>query len=161
MLLSLAVSLDWPLHQLDVKNASLNGDLEKEVCMDISSGIETEKNTTNVCKVKKSLYVLKQSFCGWFDPFKSCRSFGPQCQSDHTLLTKDSSEKNCHVYEEDIILLWDHEKEIGELKGFLGQEFEIKDLGNFKYFLGMEIARSKIGISVSQRKYVLDLLKET
>lgn len=58
-------------------------------------------------------------------------------------------------------MLWDHKKEIGELKGFLGQEFEIKDLGNLKYFLGMEIARSKIGISVSQRKYDLDLLKET
>ncbi|KAE8668064.1 putative ion channel POLLUX-like 2-like isoform X2 [Hibiscus syriacus] len=46
-------------------------------------------------------------------------------------------------------------------KGLLAKEFEIKDLGQLKYFLGMEIARSRKGICVSQRKYVLDLLKET
>ncbi|XP_028086199.1 uncharacterized protein LOC114287116 [Camellia sinensis] len=65
------------------------------------------------------------------------------------------------VYVDDIILTGDHEEEIGLLKKFLTKEFEIKDLGNLKYFLGMEIARSKKGIAVSQRKYVLDLLNET
>lgn len=43
----------------------------------------------------------------------------------------------------------------------LAHEFEVKDLGELKYFLAMEIARSKAGIVVSQRKYVLDLLQET
>ena len=43
----------------------------------------------------------------------------------------------------------------------MAQEFEIKDLGQLKYFLGMEVTRSKGGISISQRKYTLDLLKET
>lgn len=43
----------------------------------------------------------------------------------------------------------------------MAKEFEVKDLGALKYFLGMEIARSKKGISVSQRKYTLDLLEET
>ncbi|RVW54645.1 Retrovirus-related Pol polyprotein from transposon RE1 [Vitis vinifera] len=64
------------------------------------------------------------------------------------------------VYVDDIILTGDYEEEICTIKSFLAAEFEIKDLGNLKYFLGMEIARSRKGISVSQRKYVLDLLKE-
>ena len=62
---------------------------------------------------------------------------------------------------DDIILTGDYEEEIRTIKSFLTAEFEIKDLGNLKYFLGMEIARSRKGIFVSQRKYVLDLLKET
>ena len=43
----------------------------------------------------------------------------------------------------------------------MAKEFEIKDLGSLKYFLGIEVARSKQGIFISQRKYVLDLLQET
>ncbi|CAL9028637.1 unnamed protein product, partial [Prunus brigantina] len=37
----------------------------------------------------------------------------------------------------------------------------MKNLGLLKYFLGIEVARSKHGISLSQRKYILDLLSET
>ena len=48
-----------------------------------------------------------------------------------------------------------------KLKKVFAKEFEIKDLGDLKDFLGMEFARSKKGIFVSQRKYVLDLLGET
>ena len=47
------------------------------------------------------------------------------------------------------------------LREFLLVIFEIKDLGGLKYFLGIEFSRSKRGIFVSQRKYVLDLLSET
>lgn len=46
------------------------------------------------------------------------------------------------------------------MKCFLAKEFEMKDLSPMKYFLGMVVARSKKGISVSQRKYTPDLLKE-
>ncbi|KAG6525459.1 hypothetical protein ZIOFF_015415 [Zingiber officinale] len=55
----------------------------------------------------------------------------------------------------------DDEVEIQALKSKLTSEFEIKDLRSLKYFLGIEVARSKEGIYVCQRKYVLDLLKET
>ncbi|VVA32609.1 PREDICTED: Retrovirus-related Pol poly from transposon, partial [Prunus dulcis] len=43
---------------------------------------------------------------------------------------------------------------------FLGSQFRIKDLGSLKYFLGVEVARSKTGISICQRKYTLDILEE-
>ncbi|KAK2984414.1 LOW QUALITY PROTEIN: hypothetical protein RJ640_009914 [Escallonia rubra] len=51
--------------------------------------------------------------------------------------------------------------EMNKLKTILAKEIEIKDLGKLKYFLGTEVARSNKGISISQRKYTLDLLKET
>ena len=52
-------------------------------------------------------------------------------------------------------------EEIMQLKKSLSKEFEIKDLGALKYFLCIEVARSKHGIFISQRKYVLNLLQET
>ena len=52
-------------------------------------------------------------------------------------------------------------EELERMKRRLATEFEIKDLGALKYFLGMEFARSKEGIFVNQRKYVLDLLGDT
>ena len=65
------------------------------------------------------------------------------------------------VYIDDIILTGNHLEKIKCLKEVPAKEFKIKDLGQCKYFLGMEVARSHMGISVSQRKYTLDLLKET
>ena len=64
ILLSLAANLGWPLHQFDVKNAFLHGDLE-EVCIDISPGFEDDKTRGKVCRLKKSLYGLKQSPRAW------------------------------------------------------------------------------------------------
>jgi len=157
VLLSLASNLDWPLYQLDVKNAFLNGDLEEEVYMEIPPGFDTPATTNKVCKLKKSLYGLKQSPRAWFDKFtKAVKKFGyDQCQTDHTMFVKHSSTGKkaiLIVYVDDIILTGDHDEEILKLKSFLAKEFEIKDLGNLKYFLGMEVAQSRRGISVSQRK---------
>ncbi|KAL4035340.1 hypothetical protein IC575_004024 [Cucumis melo] len=42
----------------------------------------------------------------------------------------------------------------------MGFDFEIKNFGNLKYFLVIKITRSRKGISVSQRKYTLDLLAD-
>ena len=65
------------------------------------------------------------------------------------------------VYVDDIILTGDDTGEVERLKKVLATEFEVKDLGQMWYFLGMEVARSRKGISISQIKYVLDLLTQT
>ena len=56
------------------------------------------------------------------------------------------------VYVDDIILIGDNVSELERLKNILTKEFEVNDLGQMKYFLGMVVARTKKGISVSQRK---------
>lgn len=65
------------------------------------------------------------------------------------------------VYVDDIIITGDDVDAINNLKRLLQSEFKVKDLGKLQYFLGIEIARSKDGIFISQRKYILDLLQET
>ena len=117
-------------------------------------------------KLQESLYGLKQSLRALFDKFtifvKSQRY--SQGHFDHTLFTKVSKTRKIVVlivYVDDIVLNGDDQAEISQLKQRMGDEFEIKDLENLKYFLGMEVARSKEAISVSQRKYTLDLLTET
>ena len=63
------------------------------------------------------------------------------------------------VYVDDIVLTCNDLEEMNHLKIYLAREFEIKDLGSLKYFFGIEVAKSKEGIFISQRKYVLDLRK--
>ena len=91
VLLSVAVNKDWPLYQLDVKNAFLNGDLKKEVYMNPPLGFEAQFNN-QVCKLRKSLYGLKQSPKAWFNRFSTfIKSQGyNQGHFDHTLFTKVS-----------------------------------------------------------------------
>ncbi|PNY13664.1 receptor-like protein kinase [Trifolium pratense] len=55
----------------------------------------------------------------------------------------------------------DDNEDIKDLKQHLFQNFQTKDLGPLRYFLGIEVAQSKSGIAISQRKYALDILEET
>ncbi|CAL8996542.1 unnamed protein product [Prunus brigantina] len=65
------------------------------------------------------------------------------------------------IYVDDMIVTGDDQAEMQNLQKYLASEFEMKSLGDLKYFLGIEVARSKHGIFLSQRKYILDLLAET
>lgn len=105
---------------------------------------------------------MKQSFRAWFERFgKTVKSYG-YCQSqvDHIMFYKHSKDDKVAiliVYVDDIILIGNDLVELGMLKKKLAANFEIKDLDALKYFLGNEFARSKEGIFVNQRKYILDL----
>ncbi|WKA09424.1 hypothetical protein VitviT2T_027072 [Vitis vinifera] len=166
VLLSLAANLDWPLQQFDVKNAFLHGELSKEVYMDLPPGcMVSEKQCQKVCKLKKSLYGLKQSPRAWFGRFtKSMRAFGyRQSNSDHTLFLKKQHGKITAliVYVDDMVVTGNDHEERKALQNYLSREFEMKDLGHLKYFLGIEVSRSSEGIFLSKKKYVLDLLQNT
>ena len=64
------------------------------------------------------------------------------------------------IYIDDMIITKDDTKEISRLQEQLSAEFEMKNLGGLKYFMGIEVARSRRGIFLSQKTYVLDLLSE-
>ena len=82
---------------------------------------------------------------------------------DHSVFYKQSGASIILliVYVDDIVITGDDDSGISSLKSFLHSQFQTKDLGQLKYFLGVEVTRSKKGIFLSQRKYVLDLLEET
>jgi hypothetical protein len=164
-LISCAVNFGWPLHQLDVKNAFLHSDLQEEVYMGIPPGLSKHETVGKVCRLKKSLYGLKQSPRAWFDRFTHalCSMGFKQCNVDHIVFYRHSGRRITMlvVYVDDIIITGDDEQGMKYLKENLSKEFEVKDLAQLKYFLGIEVARSPQGIVLSQRKYILDLLNET
>ena len=117
-----------------------------------------------VCKLKKALYGLKKASREWFAKLSSfLLSMGyTQSMNDHSLFINSSegSFTALFVYVDDIILTGNDKEEIARIKQALNQTFKIKDLGNLRYFLGLEVARSKTGIMVNQRKYALELLTD-
>ncbi|CAL8175745.1 unnamed protein product [Prunus armeniaca] len=116
VLLYLSTNLDWPLHQFDVKNVFLHGDLKEEVYMNSPPGCKMGTNTGNmVCKLRKSLYGLKQLPRAWFGKFsKSMKDFGyKQSNSNHTLVLKFKKGKvtTLIVYVDDMVVTGNDPKE--------------------------------------------------
>ena len=96
-----------------------------------------------MCKLKKSLYGLKQFPRAWFDKFSRFLKKHDyiQGQADHTLFVKHSplgKRTILIVYVDDIILIGDDLDEMEKLKKILGKEFEIKNLGQLNTFLELK-----------------------
>ncbi|GJW31648.1 putative RNA-directed DNA polymerase [Tanacetum coccineum] len=163
-LLAVATKKDWIIHQLDVNNAFLHGDLEEEVYMKIPQGFLKE-GETRVCRLRKSLYGLKQASRNWYHKFTSfllTLNF-KQSKADYSLFTYQKEEIYVAIliYVDDVIIVGNNTKKIHQIKKQLDDEFSIKDLGQLKYFLGIEVAKTSDGLVISQRKYTLDILKDS
>eukprot|EP00256_Glycine_max_P069532 XP_025984127.1 uncharacterized protein LOC113001480 [Glycine max] len=164
VILALASINRWELQQLDVSNAFLHGDLSEEVYMSIPPGL-SGYSSSQCCKLKKSLYGLKQASRKLYEKLSDLLiSFGyKQAHVDHSLFIKNVDGKFTAliIYVDDIVLTGNSVKEITNIKQTLHSNFRIKDLGLLRYFLGLEVSHSDEGISVHQRKYCLDLLADS
>lgn len=129
-----------------------------------TSSTSTMSGFQLVCKLKKSLYCLKQAPRQWFIKFSiPLTKFGfLQSNNDPSLFTLNlnSGFVALLVYVDDILVTESDKALTQEVKQFLSTRFKIKDLGPLKYFLGIEVARSSAGIYLNQRKYTLDILKD-
>ena len=159
--LQVTASRDWEVHQMDVHNAFLHGDLDEEVYIKFPPGFRTP-DTTQVCRLHKSLYGLKQAPRCWFAKLsESLKEYGfIQDVSDYSLFTFVHGDIRLHVlvYVDDLLISGSSPAAIQVFKEYLSSCFHMKDLGHLKYFLGIEVARSSTGIYLCQRKYVLDII---
>ena len=162
-MLEVGVALNWEIHQMDVHNAFLHGDLKEEVYMKLPQGFQTD-DPSKVCRLKKSLYGLKQAPRCWFAKLTSAlKTFGvKQSYADYSLFTyiKDGKSLRVLVYVDDLVIAGNDLVMLEKFKVYLSKCFKMKDLGEMKYFLGIEIARGPQGMFLSQRKYALDIVAE-
>ena len=119
-----------------------------------------------LCKLRRSLYGLKQSPRAWFSRFSSMvQEFGMiQSTADHSVFYHHTSTGQCIyliVYVDDIVITSSYQDGIQKLKQHLFSHFQTKDLAKLKYFIGIEVAQSNSGVVISQRKYTLDILADT
>ena len=163
--MALTAHYDLELHQMDVKTAFLNGDLEENVYMTQPEGFVVEGKEHLGCKLKKSIYGLKQASRQWYLKFDEViRRFGfKENAVDNCIYVKF---KGCKftilvLYVDNILLASNDINMLLETKRFLSSNFDMKDLGEASYVLGIEIHRdrSKGTLGLSQKAYIDRVLK--
>jgi hypothetical protein len=121
--IAMAASRGWVLHQMDVKNAFLHGELQKEAYLDQPPGYEDISHLDYVCKLRKALYGLKQALRAWHDKIaKYLVTIGfRMLDADHSLYVRKSDEGIVviTIYVDDLIVGGDNEKEVEHVKRLL------------------------------------------
>uniref|UniRef100_A0A2N9J0Y8 Integrase catalytic domain-containing protein n=1 Tax=Fagus sylvatica TaxID=28930 RepID=A0A2N9J0Y8_FAGSY len=164
LVLSLAVSLNWPLRQLDVKNAFLHGTLNEEVYMTQPQGYIDPIHPHYVCKLQKSIYGLKQAPRAWFESFTTqlfhLGFIASNADSSLFIYTENKIIAYLLLYVDDIVLTSNTPTFLDTLIHKLSSVFDLKDLGSLHYFLGLQITRTPSRLYINQAKYAQDLLKK-
>ncbi|GKA95940.1 ribonuclease H-like domain-containing protein [Tanacetum coccineum] len=130
--LSLTLSRSWPIHQLDVKNVFLNGDLSETVYMYQPPGFVDSRFQNHVCS---------------------------RCDSSLFIYRHDTDIAYLLIYVDDIILTASSTDVLQCIISLLHKEFDKTDLGALNYFLRISVTRDSTGMFLSQQKHAMDLLE--
>lgn len=153
-IIALVASRKWTIHQLDVNNAFLHEDLHEEVYMHLPPGFDNPFH--KVCRLKKSLYGLKQASRQWSAKLavELVDQHFKQSKNDYSLfIHKTGTDIIIKVfYVDDIIITSNNSFHIQLVKDHLNATFSINDLGVMHYFLGMKITYLPEGVVLSQKK---------
>lgn len=164
LVLSLAITNQWKIQQLDVSNAFLHGLIDEEIYMIQPQGFVDSSSPNVVCKFWKDLYGLKQAPRTWYSMLSSyLLSIGfISSKADTSLFTlhKGSSTVLILVYVDDILVTGNDPTLITSCIQSLKESFSMKDLGELSYFLGIEVSRTHNTMFLSQTKYATEILQK-
>ena len=164
VLIALASLHGLVVHQMDVKTAFLNGELEEEIYMDQPEGFVIPGQEHKVCKLDKSLYGLKQAPKQWHEKFDNLViSHGFKVnESDKCIYYKSENGISTIIclYVDDLLIFGSNLHVVNVVKSVLCANFDMKDLGEANVILGIKITRSEKGISLDQSHYIEKILKK-
>lgn len=158
-MLTVGINEGMLIHQMDVKNACLNGTLDEPFYLRAPQGLSVPAG--HCLKLKKLIYGLKQAPRIWYRDllafFKSI-DFEPS-PSDPCLFTSTCPSWRCfvHVYVDDMVIV---RKDVSRFKQLISARYAMEDLGQVSSLLGMKISQSNNNLTLSQQAYAMRLLKE-
>lgn len=164
-LLTIVAAFDLEVEQMDVKTTFLHGDLEEEIYMKQPQGFVVKGKKELVCKLKKSLYGMKQPPRMWYQKFDTniLELRFVRSMADHCVYSKQVGNYFIYVvlYVDDMLFVGNNMDVIKEVKSQLSSKFDMKDLGAANFILGMEIKRDHANMKLwlNQRKYVETILQ--
>ena len=147
IIMALVAHFDLELQQMDVKMAFLNGNLDEEVYIKQLEGFSFRYGEHLVCKLKKSIYGLKQTSHQWYLKFHDVISlfrFVENIMDQCTYQKVNGSKIHFLIlYVDDILLATNDKGLLHNVKQFLSKNPDMKDIGDASYVIGIKIHRDK------------------
>ena len=162
-LLAFAVQNDMIIHQMDVVTAFLNGKLSEDIYMQQPEGYVQPGFEHLVCKLKKSLYGLRQAPRCWnksFHEYMKSIGFEQSTADPCVYIRVGTTVAIVAVYVDDLILITKTLQEMNELKASLSMRFRMKNMGKLHYCLGISIVHDEDQkcLWLHQRRYIQCML---
>ena len=176
-MMAMATEQDWHLDQMDVDTAYLYAPVEEEIYMRQPVGKEQlgPNGEQLVCRLKKSLYGLKQSGRNWNQVIGSwLTEYGlTASDADPCVYTQHSGSSSASgstrpyinlvvaLYVDDLLITGQDRGEVDRFKNAISQAFKMKDLGAVSFLLGMEVVRDRAvrTLQIKRTAYVKQVLQ--